>query len=210
MGRKEERFVRALIDGAPWTDAARAAGLPEARARSFLESVARFAGAVGSVYDFATPAAPSQEASVSARASTEFVIHTDGASLGNPGAAGAGAVIATSDGEVIDEVHEHLGVRTNNVAEYEAVRIGIARAIALGARRILVRTDSELVANQLTGRYRVRDPKLIDAYLRVEQLLAQLDHVRFETIPREENKRADALAKMGARARPAGSVGGDA
>jgi len=108
-------------------------------------------------------------------------------------------VITTPEGEVVEEFHERLGRATSNVAEYEAVRIGIARAIALGARRVRVRLDSELVANQLLGRYKVRDPKLLDAYLRVESLLSQLDAVSFEAIPRRENARADKLAQMGAR-----------
>ena len=85
-----------------------------------------------------------------------------------------------------------------NVAEYEAVRIGLTRALALGARRVTVRLDSELVANQLAGRFKVKDTKLIDRYLEVERLLSRLDSVRFETIPREKNARADRLAQTGA------------
>ena len=85
------------------------------------------------------------------------------------------------------------------VAEYEAVRIGLARALALGARRVTVRLDSELVSNQLSGRYKVKDTKLIERYLEVGQLLSRLDSVKFETIPREKNARADRLAQIGAR-----------
>lgn len=198
MGRREERFIRSILEGDDWKAAAEDAGVPESKARAFLESVAGFAALVGGVPEFAhdpggavrwKPAAGGQE----------FVVHTDGASLGNPGPAGAGGVITTPEGEVVEEFHERLGRATSNVAEYEAVRIGIARAIALGARRVRVRLDSELVANQLLGRYKVRDPKLLDAYLRVESLLSQLDAVSFEAIPRRENARADKLAQMGAR-----------
>jgi len=214
MGKKEETFVRSLVDGLPLGEAARAAGLPEERARRFLESVAEFAGAVGAdTRSGPPPAAEGGSSSEAARHSgaarrsgasthTELVLHTDGASLGNPGPSGAGGVIATPAGEVVEEFHVHLGHATNNVAEYEAVRIGIARALEHGARRIVVRLDSELVAYQLTGRYKVRNRKLLDAYLRVEQLLSQLDEVAFETIPRKENARADALARMGAQQGP--------
>ena len=134
-----------------------------------------------------------------ARSFSELVLHTDGASLGNPGPSGAGGVIETHSGETVEEFHEHLGTATNNVAEYEAVRIGLKKAVGHGARRVHVRLDSELVANQLRGTYKVKDRKLIDAYLRVEQIMRELEDVSFELIPREENKRADRLAQMGAR-----------
>ncbi|MBN2564663.1 MAG: ribonuclease HI family protein [Candidatus Eisenbacteria bacterium] len=131
-----------------------------------------------------------------------MVLYTDGASKGNPGPSGAGGVIMTGDGTVLEEFHVHLGSVTNNVAEYEAVRIGLSRALAHGARRLVVRLDSELVANQLSGRFKVKDRKLIDQYLKVGELLSQLDSVRFEAIPREENTRADMLAQAGARSGP--------
>jgi probable phosphoglycerate mutase len=102
------------------------------------------------------------------------------------------------DGETVEEFRQYLGRTTNNVAEYEAVRIGLVRALALGAKRVTVRMDSELVANQLSGRFKVKDAKLLDRYLEVEQLLSRLDSVSFETIPREKNARADRLAQTGA------------
>jgi ribonuclease HI len=214
VGKKEEAFVRALVAGRALREAASGVGLSEDRARRFLESVARFAGAVGSVPEFATgpDGAPKPEGGQptgrrSRRAGSapcELVVHTDGASLGNPGPAGAGGVIATPEGDVVEEFHEHIGRATNNVAEYEAVRIGLTRALAHGARRVLVRLDSELVANQLAGRFKIKDRKLVDAYLRVERVLSEFDDVRFEAIPREENSRADRLAQMGARSSGAG------
>jgi ribonuclease HI len=198
MGRKEEAFVRHLIDGHTWEEAARSSELPRERARRFLESVAEFAGAVGSVFELGTRPAADGDRDAGAE---QLILHTDGASLGNPGPSGAGGILTTPDGRVVEEFHEHIGHATNNVAEYMAVRIGLARALANGARRVVLRLDSELVANQLAGRYKVRDRKLIQQYLEVERLLSQLEDVRFEAIPREENKRADALAQMGARQR---------
>ena len=197
MGRREEALMRALIEGLALPDAARRARLPQSRAVQFLESVARFARSAGPGMEFA-PQGRGRPADDSVQ-SDELIVQTDGASLGNPGPAGAGGVIATPDGEVLEEFHEHIGTATNNVAEYEAVRIGLAKAVGHGARRVTVRLDSELVANQLRGTYKVKDRKLIDAYLRVEAVISELDGVTFEAIPREENVRADRLAQMGAR-----------
>lgn len=202
MGRKEERFVLSILDGRDWKAAAAGAGISERKARAFLESVAGFAATVGGVPEFVAPhelAPPADRTERPSPAHEELILHTDGASLGNPGPAGAGGVIATPSGEVVGEFHEHLGRATCNAAEYEAVRIGLSKAIGLGARRVRVRLDSELVANQLNGRYKVRHPKLLEAYLKVEGLVSQLDDVSFNAIPREQNTRADRLAQMGAR-----------
>ena len=203
MGRREEDFIRAIAAGRTLQEAAHDVGLPEERAAAFLESVAVFAGSVTAPMEFGLPedggaARSGSGAAASRQLHAEVVIYTDGASKGNPGPSGAGGVILTPDGETIEEFREHLGRTTNNVAEYEAVRIGLVRALALGARRVTVRLDSELVSNQLTGRYKVKDTKLIDRYLKVGQLLARLDSVKFETIPREKNTRADRLAQTGA------------
>ena len=206
MGRREEDFVRAIRDGRTWKEAADDAGLSEERAAAFLESIAAFAGSVTAPMEFGlpkegdggSPGGGDKTTSASRKSYAEVVIYTDGASKGNPGPSGAGGVILTPDGETIEEFREHLGVTTNNVAEYEAVRIGLARALAVGARHVTVRLDSELVANQLTGRYKVKDTKLIDRYLKVGQLLSRLESVKFETIPREKNARADRLAHTGA------------
>jgi ribonuclease HI len=203
LGRREEGFVRAIAAGRTWKEAAREAGLPEDRAAAFLESVACFAGSVSAPMEFGLPDGDaghdrSGRGSDAANPIEEVVIYTDGASKGNPGPAGAGGVILTPDGETVDEFREYLGRATNNVAEYEAVRIGLTRALALGATRVTLRMDSELVANQLAGRFRVKDRKLLDRYLEIERLLARLESVRFETIPREKNARADRLAQTGA------------
>jgi ribonuclease HI len=191
-----------MAAGATWKDAARHAGITEARAAAFLESIATFAGSVSAPMQFGLPdgdgADRADAGGAAAPRHDEVVIYTDGASKGNPGPAGAGGVILTPSGETIEEFREYLGRTTNNVAEYEAVRIGLVRALALGARRVTVRLDSELVSNQLTGRYKVKDTKLLDRYLEVVQLLSRLDSVRFETIPREKNDRADRLAQTGA------------
>lgn len=204
MGRREEAFVRAVIDGASWREAARRSGLGEEGARRFLESIARFASAVPTGMEFLRADEGEREAAgsdgpVPESGLEELVVFTDGASLGNPGPSGAGGVLASPDGDRVDEFSVSLGEGTNNVAEYEAVRIGLERAIALGARRVILRLDSELVANQLTGRYRVKSPGLIEAYLRVSELLGRLDGFEVQAIPREQNAEADRRARTAAR-----------
>ena len=125
------------------------------------------------------------------------VVHCDGAARGNPGPAGAGAVVTDADGGVLAEVAEGLGETTNNVAEYTAAIRGLEAAQALDAREVLLRSDSQLLINQLTGRYRVKTPHLQPLYARVRELARTFDRVTFEHVPRERNVEADRLANAG-------------
>jgi ribonuclease HI len=124
-------------------------------------------------------------------------INCDGAARGNPGPAGAGAVVVAEDGTVLAEVAEGLGETTNNVAEYTAVIRGLEEAQRLGAREVLLRSDSQLLINQLTGRYRVKAPHLQPLHRQVRELLRSFDRVDLEHVPRERNVAADALANLG-------------
>ena len=90
----------------------------------------------------------------------KLVVNVDGGARGNPGPAAIGVVVSEPDGTVIDEVAERIGVATNNVAEYRAVLKGIERAQALGAGEVELIGDSELVARQLTGAYKVKHPSM--------------------------------------------------
>lgn len=126
-----------------------------------------------------------------------MIVACDGASRGNPGPAGAGAQITDPDGVVLAEVAEGLGTATNNVAEYTAVIRGLERAIDLGAASVLLRSDSQLLINQLTGRYRVKSPHLQPLHRRVRQLAAGFDSIEFEHVRRERNTEADRLANQG-------------
>jgi ribonuclease HI len=126
-----------------------------------------------------------------------LVVHTDGAARGNPGPAGAGAILTTPEGVVVAEIAEGLGRATNNVAEYTAAILGLERARALGAREVLLRSDSQLLVNQLTGRYRVRTEHLRPLYERVQQLASGFQRIVFEHVRREENVEADRLANAG-------------
>ena len=100
---------------------------------------------------------------------TTLIVSCDGAARGNPGPAGAGSQLTTPDGEVVAEVAEGLGEATNNVAEYTAVILGLERAKELGATEVLLRSDSQLLINQLTGIYRVKTPHLQPLHRRVRQ-----------------------------------------
>lgn len=126
-----------------------------------------------------------------------MIVACDGASRGNPGPAGAGAQITDGDGLVLAEVAEGLGEATNNVAEYTAVIRGLERARDLGATDVLLRSDSQLLVNQLTGRYRVKSPHLQPLHRRVRELAAGFDAIEFEHVRRERNTEADRLANEG-------------
>lgn len=122
---------------------------------------------------------------------------TDGASRGNPGPASVGVVIQDVSGAMLEELSERLGVRTNNFAEYEAVRRGLARALDLGATAAELHADSELVIRQLTGVYKVRNPDLLPLFEAVKALERQFpDGVQYRHVRREQNRAADALANL--------------
>ena len=125
------------------------------------------------------------------------VINCDGAARGNPGPAGAGAVVVDDEGTVLAEVAEGLGETTNNVAEYTAAIRGLEEAERLGAKRVVLRSDSQLLVNQLTGRYRVKTAHLVPLHRRIRELVVGFDRVTFEHVPRERNVEADRLANLG-------------
>ena len=128
------------------------------------------------------------------RGSDWWVVYSDGASRGNPGPASMGAVVIDPTGKVVHEVSEKLGITTNNVAEYRGLIAGLEAALALGARLVEVRMDSELLVRQAIGRYKVKNPGLIPLHNRVVGLRSRFDEVVFRHVPREQNKHADALA----------------
>jgi ribonuclease HI len=126
-----------------------------------------------------------------------LIVYCDGAARGNPGPAGIGAAVFAEDGSLIAEVAEGIGVATNNVAEYRAAIAGLDRCRDLGAREVTVRADSKLLVEQLSGRWRVKNPTLIRLHGEARALMKAFDRVRFEHIPRERNKVADRLANRG-------------
>jgi len=123
----------------------------------------------------------------------KVVVNVDGGARGNPGPAAIGVVVSEPDGTVIDEVAERIGVATNNVAEYRAVLKGIERAQALGASELELIGDSELVARQLTGAYKVKHPSMKPLHAQALAALSGFTSWRIRTVPRAQNARADEL-----------------
>ena len=124
----------------------------------------------------------------------ELNIWIDGASRGNPGPAGYGVVIA-QDGVTLAELSRPIGHTTNNVAEYAALTAALDEAARLGARRLIVRSDSELLVRQMNGEYRVKNRRLASYYGRAQRCIAGFDAVNIRLVPREENAAADRLAR---------------
>jgi ribonuclease HI len=123
-----------------------------------------------------------------------LVVYTDGAARGNPGPAGAGVAIVDPEGGPVAHAWRYLGEATNNVAEYEALCLGLERAAALGGRCVELRADSELIVRQMKGEYRVRHPGLRDLFARACNLAARFDAIAYVHIPRARNRVADRLA----------------
>ena len=105
--------------------------------------------------------------------------------------------ITDEDGQVVAELAEGIGVATNNVAAYTAAIRGLERARELGAARLLLRSDSRLLIEQLAGRWKVKNPTLQVLHHQARSLIKRFDQVRFEHVRRERNVQADALANRG-------------
>ncbi len=129
----------------------------------------------------------------SAETPVRATLRADGASRGNPGKAGAGWVLE-SGGQTFLDGYRYLGTATNNVAEYEAVILGMEKALELGIRDVSIELDSELVVRQINGEYRVKDAKLIERYHRLVHLKHKFSSVTVVHVPRAKNKQADELA----------------
>ena len=126
----------------------------------------------------------------------QLVIHVDGGARGNPGPAAIGVVISDPRGGVLDELAEAIGVATNNVAEYRAVLRGLQRAQALGATEVEIVNDSELVARQLTGAYKVKHPAMKPLHAEAMAALRGFDRWHIRSVPRAQNARADELVNQ--------------
>lgn len=127
----------------------------------------------------------------------ELIIHTDGASRGNPGKAGIGVAIFDKSHKLIEEVCRFIGNATNNVAEYKAMILATQKAIDHNAKSVLFKTDSELLVRQLTGVYRVKNENILPLYTELTALLRKIPAWKIQHVYREENTCADALANRG-------------
>jgi ribonuclease HI len=123
----------------------------------------------------------------------KVVVHVDGGARGNPGPAAVAAVVTDPDGSPLAERGEYIGEATNNVAEYRAVLLGIELARELGAREVEVVNDSELVARQIGGQYKVKNVGLKPLFAETMAKLRDFDAWSVGNVPREQNARADEL-----------------
>jgi len=123
----------------------------------------------------------------------KLVVHVDGGSRGNPGPAAAAAVVSSPDGDVLDEAAVTLGRATNNVAEYRGLLLGLERARERGATEVEVVNDSELVAKQVNGEYKVKNPEMAVLHEQALRALEGFDQWSVRSVPRTQNAAADAL-----------------
>lgn len=121
------------------------------------------------------------------------IIYSDGGSRGNPGPSASGFVIMTEGNEVVSEGGAYLGITTNNVAEYQAVYLGLERAQELGVRVVDFRMDSLLVVNQMNGLWKIKHPDLAVIHHRIHELASKFEKVSFSHVRREYNKLADGV-----------------
>jgi ribonuclease HI len=128
-----------------------------------------------------------------------YALRADGASKGNPGPAGAGAVLYTPPGVILAQSSLYLGRRTNNVAEYSALLLGLALARSYGLTQLEIFMDSELTVRQITGAYRVNSPGLLPYYSEAKRQLASLEKFRISHVYRDSNQEADQLASRAAQ-----------
>jgi ribonuclease HI len=127
----------------------------------------------------------------------KVVVHVDGGARGNPGPAAAAAVLTdAATGAVLDEATAYLGETTNNVAEYRGLLLGLERARALGAGEVEVVNDSELVAKQVNGEYKVKHPDMKTLHAEARALLSSFDAWSIRSVPRARNADADALVNQ--------------
>jgi ribonuclease HI len=124
------------------------------------------------------------------------VVHVDGGSRGNPGPAAAAAVVRSPEGDVLDEAAVTIGRASNNVAEYRGLLLGLERARALGATEVDVVNDSELIAHQVNGRYKVKHPDMKPLHAEALAALRGFERWSARPVKREQNADADALVNQ--------------
>ena len=124
-------------------------------------------------------------------------IYIDGASRGNPGKSGIGIAVCDGEDGTVKKISEYIGITTNNVAEYSALIYALQEALIMKAEEVVVFTDSELIAKQVSGEYMVKDEDLKRLRKQVEHLKSGFEKVDIQFIKRERNKSADMLANQG-------------
>lgn len=125
------------------------------------------------------------------------ILNTDGGARGNPGPAGIGVVLRSADGTILAEVGRSIGSTTNNVAEYEALIAGLELALAHEVTDVEVLSDSTLIVNQVTGKWKIKNDRLRGLAVRARSLLDKFEHASIAYVPRNQNRDADRLANVG-------------
>ena len=123
--------------------------------------------------------------------------YIDGGARGNPGPAGYGVHIEGPDGALVAELHGGLGIATNNIAEYNGLIAALQWAADRNMTQLAVKGDSQLIIEQMRGNYKVKNEGLKPLYLKARMLVMQIGDVKFEHVPREQNKDADRLSNVG-------------
>ena len=124
----------------------------------------------------------------------KVIINVDGAARGNPGPAAIGAVIKDEDGNTVGRISRSIGVSTNNQAEYRAIIAALEKVTSAGIKQVEVKSDSELVVEQVNGRYKIKNTSLRPLYQQVVRLTGKLESFAITSVPREQNTEADTLA----------------
>lgn len=186
MKEKLERFITFLLDGDDVEIAMSKAGI-----KSPEDALERLDRIIRVIDDYNRRRKELEKGGGGAR---DLVLHCDGASKGNPGPASAAAIAYLPSGERLASRGRKIGKATNNVAEYEAVITGLSLAHDLGAVRVVVKLDSELIVNQMNGKYRIRNEALGSLAERVREIEAEFEKCEYIHVPRADNAEADRLA----------------
>jgi len=181
------QLLLALAEHGTLDAASQALGIEKEQARRLLRGAAKQLG--GAEPD------PRPTARVTSPGEARRVrVFTDGAARGNPGPAGAGAVVLDGEGRVLARLGRFLGKQTNNVAEYQGLLLGLRRARQMGAREVEVRADSQLLIRQLQGKYAVKNEVLKRLHEEALALLRSFDRYELLHVPREQNALADEMS----------------
>lgn len=186
-GKLVKKFLLELSSTLDLENSMRSCGLTPAKAKSVFKEIAAAVPVQEELFGTPLKAGPS-------RPGGAYEIRVDGASRGNPGLAGAGAVISDPEGNVARELRKYLGVMTNNMAEYSALVMALAEAKAMGVGEVEVFADSELMVKQLNGKYKVKSADLLPLYNEASSLLKSFRRYKIVHVYREENSAADRLA----------------
>jgi ribonuclease HI len=191
--KKLARFIDAWRSGSALEDAAKKAGIDEATARQFIDSIKQsLEDEAAGAQEAARPARPKRSRKPGGKLSVSAVC--DGASRGNPGQAACAVIVYDADGDELLRRSRSLGVATNNVAEYHGVMLALELAEQLNAADVSLRLDSELVVRQLNGQYKVKNETLRPLFKQAQEQISHFERVEITHVRRTETTEADQLA----------------